>query len=126
MTDFDGTVRWLLDTTDGLIAVLDHAGDDASRSVGARLRASVVGPLRQATGSARATDDLGRDAEAAVPPGSVPVGPTDPNPAGQLDGRLWELARVATELRASASTFLASARRPRPCKTLPSGWSRGR
>ncbi len=99
MTDFDGTVRWLLDRTNDLIAVLDRVGDDASWSVGARLRASVVSPLRQATGSAHAGDGVGRDAEAELLPGSVPVGPEDPDLPGQLDGRLWELARGATELR---------------------------
>jgi hypothetical protein len=44
MTDFDGTVGGLLDSAAKLIADLDRAGDDVSRAVAARLRASVVGP----------------------------------------------------------------------------------
>ncbi len=96
MTDFDGTVRRLLDSIDDLLAGLEQAGDDASRSVGARLRASVVGPLQQhAVGTAAAHDRADHD----MPLSAEPVGPTSASSAAQLGGRLWELARAATELR---------------------------
>jgi len=92
MTDFDGTVRPLLDSTDDLLAGLEQADDDTSRSVGARLRASVVGPLQHAVAAHdRADHDM--------PLSSEPVGPTSASSAAQLGGRLWELARAATELR---------------------------
>jgi len=96
MTDFDGTVRLLLDSTDDLLAGLEQAGEDASRSVGARLRASVVGPLQQhAVGTAAAHDRADHD----MPLSAEPVGPTSAASAAQWGGRLWELARAATELR---------------------------
>jgi len=96
MTDVDGTVRRLLDSTDDLLADLDQAGDDASRSVEARLRASVVGPLQQAAGTAAVLDRAEND----MPPRSEPVGPASSGAASaaQLGGRLWELARAATKL----------------------------
>jgi len=96
MTDVDGTVRRLLDSTDDLLADLDQAGDDASRSVVARLRASLVGPLQQAAGTAAVLDRAEND----MPPRSEPVGPASSGAASaaQLGGRLWELARAATEL----------------------------
>ena len=98
MTDVDGTVRWLLDSIDDLLAGLDQASNDASGLVGARLRASVVGPLRQVAGIAAAHDprDHGDEAE---PPGSVQAGLGGPNSAVPVAGRLWELAKGATELR---------------------------
>ena len=126
MTDVDGPVRRLLDSTDDLLADLDQAGDDASRSVEARLRASVVGPLQQAAGTAAVLDRAEND----MPPRSEPVGPASSEPVGpassgaasaaQLGGRLWELARAATELWCRNLMSLASARRSRPCKTSPS------
>ena len=96
MTDVDGTVRRLLDSTDDLLADLDQAGDDASRSVVARLRASLVGPLQQAAGTAAVLDRAEND----MPPRSEPVGPASSGAvsAAQLGGRLWELARAATKL----------------------------
>ncbi len=98
MTDLDDTVRWLLDSTDDLLADLDQAGDDASRSIGARLRASVVGPLRQVAGL-KAAHEPGNHDDETEPDRSVRAGTGDPEPAAQLGGRLWELARAATELR---------------------------
>ena len=98
MTDFAGTVRWLLEGTGDLLAGLDQASDDASRLVGARLRASVEGPLRTAAGIEAAHDPRNHDDEAG-PPDSVRTGPADSASAEQLGDRLWELARAATELR---------------------------
>jgi len=96
MTDLDGTVRPLLNSTNDLLADLEQAGDDASRSIGARLQASVVGPLQQhAAGTAAAHDRADQD----IPPRWEPDGPASSASAAQLDGRLWELARAATELR---------------------------
>lgn len=114
MTDFDGTVGGLLDSAAKLIADLDRAGDDVSRAVAARLRASVVGPLRQAAGMQAAHDPGTHDAEAEA-------GPGDPDSDMQLRGRMWEMARAAVELRCGASRFPDSARRPRPCRNSPSG-----
>ena len=101
MTNFDGTERWLLDSTDDLLAGLDQSGDDAFRSVGARLRASVVGPLQQAAGIAADHDRTGQDDQAELPPSSEPVGPviSGLGSAVQLGDQLWELARAATERR---------------------------
>jgi len=101
MTDFDSDMRWLLDGTNDLLAGLDWVGDDASRSVGPRLRASVVGPLRQAAGIAAGPDRTEHDDHVELPPSSEPFGPatSGSDSVVQLGGRLWELARAATELR---------------------------
>ncbi len=98
MTDVEGTVRWLLGSTDGLIANLDRAGGDAARSASERLRASVAGPLRQAAGSADADSGTRADNEPELPQDSVRTGSTDHSSAEQTGDRLWELARAATEL----------------------------
>lgn len=101
MTDFDSAMRWLLDGTNDLLAGLVRVGDDASRSVGPRLRASVVGPLRQAAGIAAGPDRTEHDDHVELPPSSEPFGPatSGSDSVVQLGGRLWELARAATELR---------------------------
>jgi len=96
MTDFDGAVRWLLGTTDDLLTDLDQASDDASRLVRARLRASVVGPLRQAAGMETDHDPRNHD-DKAEPPGAG--GTADAASAVQVAGRLWELARTATKFQ---------------------------
>jgi hypothetical protein len=87
MTDFDGTVRWLLEGTADLLPGLNQAGDDASRQAGARLRASVVGPLRQVAGMPPPTTRGEHDDEVELA-GAVSVGAGDPNSPAQGGGRL--------------------------------------
>ncbi len=97
MTDFEDEVRRLLDRTDDLLADLGQAGDDASRSVGARLRAGVVGPLRQvARMQGTHTLESHDDQTESSCPARARAGNSES--AGQLGDRLGELARAATEL----------------------------
>jgi CDGSH-type Zn-finger protein/truncated hemoglobin YjbI len=74
----------LLQAAGNLASELAQAGDEASQRVGARLRDSVVRPLQQVVSGAATGDGSanGGEGDSSLP----------------LDGRVWQLARAATEL----------------------------
>ena len=94
MTDAARKLPALLRAAEVLADRLDAAGD-RGRPIGARLRASVVGPLQSV-----AQPVAGGDAAEADPaPGSQPAEFAAAELPAEADGDLWELARAATTLR---------------------------
>jgi CDGSH-type Zn-finger protein/truncated hemoglobin YjbI len=94
MTDAARKLPALLRAAEVLADRLDAAGD-RGRPIGARLRASVVGPLQSV-----AQPLAGGDAAEADPaPGSQPAEFAAAEFPAEADGDLWELARAATILR---------------------------
>ena len=85
MTSPDPRLGSLLRAAEDLIASLEHADGDHHRSLIARLTSSVLHPLKLV--AKQATDDLADDDGA------------DDDPRLVLAPRMWELARVATQLR---------------------------
>jgi CDGSH-type Zn-finger protein len=90
MTDAARKVPALLRAAEVLADRLDAAGD-RGRPIGARLRASVVGPLQSVVG--------GDAVEADPAPGSQSAEFAAAELPAEADGDLWELARAATTLR---------------------------
>ncbi|MBA3248783.1 MAG: CDGSH iron-sulfur domain-containing protein [Geodermatophilaceae bacterium] len=68
-------------------------------SLGCVLYAAAFGPLQHVEAAAGTRDGMDPDDEALIPAPSETVHATVHGSAGQLGGRLWELARAATELR---------------------------
>ena len=90
MEDVARKLPALLRAAEVLADRLDAAGD-RGRPIGARLRASVVGPLQSVAG--------GDTAQADPAPGSQPAEFAAGELPAEADGDLWELARAATTLR---------------------------
>ena len=94
MTDAARKLPALLRAAEVLIDRLDAVGD-GGRPIGARLRASVVGPLQSV-----AQPVAGGDAAEADPaPGPQPAEFAAAELPAEADADLWELARAATTLR---------------------------
>lgn len=112
-TGHDSTMRSLADAAQRVLADLDPASDDRMAVTAARVRDSVLGPLRRRTGPAVGEQSTDTDGRTGRMPAAAPGGSASGEPAGQLADRLWELARAATglcgELRAVAGLAEAAA-----------------
>lgn len=98
MTEPDSEVMLLLESADELLVGLAQMGVSVSRATAARLRASVVRPLRRAVGREPSLD-IGKSDLEVEPRDVAQIVPSDQLAAMPLAGQLWELARRATALR---------------------------
>ncbi len=98
-TGIESTARSLTDAAERVLADLEPADDDRLRAFAARLRDSVVGPLRQRTRLAAGKGSADKGDRTGQPPGGAPAGSAAAEPAAApVADRLWELARAATGL----------------------------
>ncbi|HMG62829.1 MAG TPA: hypothetical protein VK599_07765, partial [Streptosporangiaceae bacterium] len=100
MHDVELDVHGLMSAASVLEAVLRQAPGEHAQAAAARLRDSVVRPLKEITGLPGGGDDPAAASSPPEPPGPSPEG--DPQASGgesELPGRLRELALIATRLR---------------------------
>jgi CDGSH-type Zn-finger protein/truncated hemoglobin YjbI len=94
------TLTSLLEGVDDLVRALVEAPDECPRAVHARLRDSVVHPLRPSTPIGRATAESAADRSASDPNNrSAPADSSGGAEPSWLGDRLWQLASAATALR---------------------------
>jgi CDGSH-type Zn-finger protein/truncated hemoglobin YjbI len=105
MIDLEPELRSLLTAAAELESALGEADNEQHRNVGARLRESVVRPLRQALQVTPTGDD--RPTAGKPQPSDGPSQGDRPKPssAHPLSDQVWELAQTATKLRLRCSAL---------------------